>query len=247
MNPLISTSYHASATAHAYSHASFASGTVFVFREGELLDPRDTSDDELDHRFCAGSVFARILDGQLFVANTNSLLHHLKKLPRSTERSHTAPNWVYYSQEHNWIGDLFCLLDYHVMPSPADPLAQFKLVTADGKERLPRLPIKIRIAALRSDISQLSELLRRDFCTELLPDKILEHPAVFFRRRYRVIRAIQKLYTEHSAMLSPDDNIFFFRGCKVCALYDPQVIRFSQDLHAVFLRIFHGEDISPSE
>ncbi|SPO46728.1 uncharacterized protein PSANT_04414 [Moesziomyces antarcticus] len=245
MNPLISTSYPATVTPHSYPHVSFAPGTHFVFREGECLDPWVASDDDVDHKFCSNSVFARILESQLFINNTNSLLLHFKCLPRSTERSHTAPNWVYYNQEYNWILDLFCLLDYQVMPIPADPLAQFKLVTADGKERLPRPPIKIRIAAMRSDISQLSELLRRDFCTELRPDKILEHVPAFFRQRYRVIGAIQKLYTQHAAMLSPDDNIFFFRKCKVCALYDPQIIRFSQDLHAVFLRTFHGEDISP--
>lgn len=59
MNPLISTSYPATVTPHSYPHVSFAPGTHFVFREGECLDPWVASDDDVDHKFCSNSVFAR--------------------------------------------------------------------------------------------------------------------------------------------------------------------------------------------
>lgn len=98
---------------------------------------------------------------------------------------------------------------------------------------------------MRFDVSSLSEMLRRDLCTFLHPDDILDHSPEQLKQRFRVIRAIQNLYAEHTLMLAPHDNAFFFRSCKVCSVYDPEIIRFSRDLYCILLKIFHGERIKP--
>ncbi|KAF6767280.1 hypothetical protein PSEUBRA_003717 [Kalmanozyma brasiliensis GHG001] len=216
-----------------------------IVREGERLDPSIATPDEVTHAHCAGSVFARVLQGNTFLKSSNATLRTLNKLKRSTNRSRDSPNALVYEDHHYGIVDIFCLLDYHVMPLQGDPLSRFKLVTRLGKEKLPRPPLKILIQSLRFDISTLSELLRRDICTVLRPEEILEHSPDFLRQRFRVIRAVQNLYAEHSIMLAPSDDAFFFRDCKVCSKYDPEIIRFGRDLYRLLLRIFHGEPNRP--
>ena len=141
--------------------------------------------------------------------------------------------------------DTFCLLDYHVMPLEGDPLTHFKLVNRLGKEKLPRPPLQILIASLRFDISTLSELLRRDMCTILTPDNVLKQSAECLKQRFRVVRAVQNLYAEHCIMLAPNDDAFFWRDCKICARYDPEIIRFCRDLYHLLLRAFHGQRNKP--
>lgn len=216
-----------------------------IDRCGERLDPSTATPDDVDHRFCVGSVFGRVLQGHLFLNNTNATLRTLNKLKRSTDRSRDSPNAMAYEYSYYTLVDTFCLLDYQVMPLEGDPLSQFKLVTRLGKEKLPRPPLKLLIQSLRFDISMLSELLRRDICTILQPDKVLEQPAELFQQRFRVIRAVQNLYAEHCIMLAPNDDAFFFRDCKVCSQYDPEIIRFGRDLYRLLLRIFHGEPNRP--
>ncbi len=245
MNPLISTSYHASATAHAYSHASFASGTVFVFarrasRSQGHLGRRARPQILRRQRLCAhlGRPTLR-RQHRLASAPPQEAASLRRTLAHSTQLGLLQPGTQL---------DRGPLLSAR-LPCHAQPCRSTRAIQAGHRRRTrkaAKTAIKIRIAALRSDISQLSELLRRDFCTELLPDKILEHPAVFFRRRYRVIRAIQKLYTEHSACSRPTTTSSSSRVQGVRALRPaghPFLARSTRSI----LRIFHGEDISPSE
>ncbi|CBQ68263.1 conserved hypothetical protein [Sporisorium reilianum SRZ2] len=216
-----------------------------IYRCGQRLDPSIATPGEVTHRFCAGSVFARVLERNLFQKSSNASLRLLKRLRRSDDRTKNSQNFVEYEWTYHAILDTFCLLDYQVMPLPADPLSHFKLVNRLGKENLPRPPLPILIASLRFDISTLSELLRRDICTLLAPENVLNQTADCLKQRFRVIRAVQNLYAEHCIMLAPHDDAFFWRDCKVCARYDPEIIRFCRDLYHLLLRIFHGERNRP--
>lgn len=218
---------------------------MVIFRCGQTLDPSIVTPDEVDHRFCSGSVFARVLQGRHFLTNSSASLRVLRRLPPSRITTKDRDSYSAYSDQHWRILDTFCLLDYQVLPLQSNPLAQFKLVTAYGKEKLPRPPLSILIQSLRFDICTLSELLRRDLCTILHPDNFLSQSAESLRQRFRVIRAIQNLYAEHCIMLAPHDDAFFFRSCKICAIYDPEIIRFCRDLHCILLKSFHGERVRP--
>ena len=88
-------------------------------------------------------------------------------------------------------------------------------------------------------------MLRRYFCTYLHPDNVLEQSAESLKQRFRIIRTIQNLYAEHCIMLAPNDDAFFFRDCKICSIYDPEIIRFCRDLHCILLKIFHGQRTKP--
>lgn len=225
-------------------YRSILKGKVII-RDGQRLHPSIKTPDEVDHRFCSGNVFSRILEGRVFIRESNASLRNLRSLPRASSKSKKNSNIANYEMEHNLILDTFCLLDYQVLPVDGDPLSQFKMVNSQGKEKLPRPPLPILIQSLRFDISALSEMLRRDLCTVLHPDQIQDQSAESLRQRFRIIRAIQNLYAEHSMMLAPQDNAFFFRSCQVCQKYDPEIIRFSRDLHCILLRILHGEKIRP--
>ncbi|SPO28260.1 uncharacterized protein UTRI_04655_B [Ustilago trichophora] len=216
-----------------------------VFRCGQRFDPSIVTPDEVDHRFCDGSIFARVLQRRIFVKNLQAELRILRSLPKSSKKTKRCLNFIEYQSQHQAILDIFCLLDYQIMPIPSHPLSQFKLVTSHGKEKLPRPPLQILIPSLRYDISALSEMLRRDLCTLLHPDNILDQSADSLKQRFRIIRAVQNLYAEHCIMLAPNDDAFFFRCCKVCSLYDPEIIRFCRDLHCILLKIFHGQRIKP--
>ena len=235
-------SYHTHTTTKS-SHPTLQSH--IIERCGERLDPSIVTPDEVQHRFCNGSVFSRVLQRRVFLKNSQAVLRHLNSCDRSSERHKDSINFDEYAYEWNVALDTFCLLDYQVMPVPPEPLSQFKLVSSHGKEKLPRPPLKIRIASLRYDITALSEMLRRDLCTVLHPDNVLDQSAESLKQRFRVIRAIQNLYAEHCIMLAPHDDAFFFRSCKVCSLYDPELIRFCRDLHCILLKIFHAQRIKP--
>lgn len=216
-----------------------------IYRSGQRLDPNITTSDEVDHKYCQGSVFSRILTGRTFLTNSNARLGNLRRLPQPKLDSEKEANLYSYEFEYAWIIDTFCLLDYQVLPFVDDSLSQFKMVTSQGKERLPRPRLDLLIPSLRFDISALSEMLRRDLCTILHPDNILQQSPESLLQRFRIICAIQNLYAEHSVMLAPQDNAFFFRSCNICSVYDPEIIRFSRDLHCILLSIFHGKSVQP--
>lgn len=224
-------------------HAALKRKTVV--RCGEMLDPSIATPDEVDHRFCSGSVFSRVLQGNRFLKSSHSTLRVLYRLKPSKKRSQDSQNFAVYEAMYSKMIDTFCLLDYQVMPVNGDPFSQFKLVNRLGKEKLPRAPLQILIQSLRFDISTLSELLRRDLCTNLHPDNVLKLSADSIMQRFRIVRAVQNLYAEHCIMLAPNDDAFFWRDCKVCSKYDPEIIRFCRDLYRVLLRIFHGERNKP--
>ncbi|SNX85355.1 uncharacterized protein MEPE_04064 [Melanopsichium pennsylvanicum] len=212
-------------------------------REGEHLDLSIITPDEVDHRFCAGSVFARVFQRRIFLESSQQCLLSLRSLPRRQITSCLDDTFDVYAYQHNKIVDTFCLLDYQVMPVQGDPFSQFKLVTSLGKEKLPRPPLSILVQSLRFDVSVLSEMLRRDLCTVLHPDNILDQSAKLLKKRLRIIRVIQNLYSEHCIMLAPRDDAFFFRSCEVCSIYDPEIIHFCRDLHCILLKILHGQSI----
>ncbi|CDR99631.1 uncharacterized protein SPSC_05011 [Sporisorium scitamineum] len=216
-----------------------------IFRCGQRLDPSIVTPDEVTHRFCSTTVFARVVQRNLFHKSSDTALRTLKRLKQSDDRSQQSRNFTEYQWTYHDILDTFCLLDYQVMPLRADPLMQFKLVNRLGKEKLPRPPLPILISSLRFDISTLSELLRRDLCTILDPEHILNQSADSFKQRFRVVSAVQNLYAEHCIMLAPHDDAFFHRDCKICARYDPEIIRFCRDLYHLLPRIFHGERSKP--
>ncbi|KAJ1597928.1 hypothetical protein NDA14_007699 [Ustilago hordei] len=216
-----------------------------ITRCDQRLDPSIIIKDEVDHRFCADSVFSRVLQRRIFLKNSSMSLRDLQSLRRSSRRTTDSDNFESYQELYQEIIDTFGLLDYQIMPLTCDPLAQFKTVNAAGKEKLPRPPLQKLIPALRSDISTLSETLRRYMCTYLHPHNVLQQSKESLKQRFRVIRASQNLYAEHSIMLAPQDDAFFFRDCKVCAIYDPEIIRFCRDLHCILLKIFHAQRVKP--
>lgn len=211
------------------------------YRQGQWLDPSIATPDEVDHRFCQSSVFARTLQHDCYEETSQGILRSLKSLPPCGNRSKESPNFKKYQSLHSQLLDLFCLLDYQVMPMGQDPFSQFKTVNRVGKEKLPRPPHQIRIQQVRYDISTLSELLRHDLCTELHPDLVHLLSAETLMRRYRVVRGISSLLDEYSIMLAPYERAFLWRDCEVCSNYDFYIIRFFRDFYRLLLRIFHDQ------
>ncbi|KAJ9473819.1 hypothetical protein PHBOTO_003906 [Pseudozyma hubeiensis] len=217
-----------------------------IYRGGEKLDPSIATLDEVDHKLCSSNVFSRVLQGNRFLKSSNSILRSLNKLKPSKNRSQDSPNFKVYQEKYTDIIDTFCLIDYNVLPvEGGDPFSQFKLVNRLGKEKFPRTPLQIRIHSLRHDISTLSELLRRDLCTNLRPENVIALSYESIMQRFRLVRAVQNLYAEHAIMLAPNDDAFLWRDCKICARYDPEIIRFCRDFYRLLLRMFHGERNKP--
>jgi hypothetical protein len=113
-----------------------------ITRCDQRLDPSIITKDEVDHRFCADSVFSRVLQRRIFLKNSTMSLRDLQSLRRSSRRTTDSDNFESYQELYQEIIDTFGLLDYQVMPLTCDPLAQFKTVNAAGKEKLPRPPLQ---------------------------------------------------------------------------------------------------------